>query len=264
MGVCVEMSGNGCRTFESMAGLQTVEGPFPALFRKLSGNALANVSRLDIACDDHDGILDMDTIIEKTQRNDVNSRMMKRQVVFSLDGTRRDGSTVYFGAPSSDFRVRIYDKAAEQGQDGHWVRVEMVFRGNNALGFVDQVVIGIPVGDLAAKVMNDKFCFIERDNKVISRCSVCDWWQNFVEDLESVCVFSRKVAKHAIEQVKSWVEKQVGPSLAMIVDSIGFRSLLGIIQRGQLRLSDSQKSVVMDYRSFHSSNFAFTRVPVST
>ncbi|MCI8808133.1 MAG: replication initiation factor domain-containing protein, partial [Oscillospiraceae bacterium] len=33
-----------------------------------------------------------------------------------------NGSTIYIGAPSSDFRVRIYDKALEQGAEGHWVR----------------------------------------------------------------------------------------------------------------------------------------------
>lgn len=251
MGVCVSMSGNGCRTFETMSKLQdqTDSGAFPVLFGLLAGNPLANVSRLDIACDDHAGHLDMEKIIKKIYRNDINSRMTKRQVVVSLDGTNRDGSTVYIGSPTSDFRIRIYDKALEQGQSGHWVRVEMVMRGNNASGFVDQVNIGIPVGELAAKVLNDKFSFIEKDDTNISRCSVCSWWLNFIDEVDSICLFSRKVIQHAIEHVAQWVNDQVGPSLAMIYASLGLDHIIDIIHRGRLRLNNKQESLVNDYQA---------------
>lgn len=250
MGVCVSMSGNGCRTFETMSKLlhQTESGPFPVLFGMLAGNPLVNVSRVDIACDDREGYLDMEQVIQKTQQNDINSRMTKRQVVVSFDGTERNGSSVYIGAPSSDFRIRIYDKALEQGESGHWVRVEMVMRGNNATGFVDQL-IGVPVGQLAAQVLNDKFSFIERDDSNISRCTVCSWWSTFVDDIESVCIFSRKVIQHAIEHVASWVESQVGPSLAMIAASLGLDHIIDIIHKGRLRLSDKQECLVNDYQA---------------
>lgn len=139
MGVCVSMSGNGCRTFETMSKLTldltdkqgTQSVAFPALFQLLASDADANVTRLDIACDDHAGHLDTDDILDKVQKNEVNSRMTKRSTAISFDGTQRAGATAYIGAPSSDFRVRIYDKALEQGVDGHWIRVELVMRGAN-------------------------------------------------------------------------------------------------------------------------------------
>lgn len=251
MGVCVSMTGNGCRTFETMSKLpdqDAMGGAFPVLFGKLAGNPLVNVSRIDIACDDHEGYLDMEQVVQKTMDNDINSRMTKRQVVVSLDGTQQDGSTVYIGSPSSDFRLRIYDKALEQGQSGQWVRVEMVMRGNNATGFVDQV-IGVPVGTLAAKVLNDKFSFIEKDDSNISRCSVCSWWANFVDDVESVCLFSRKVIQHAIEHVAKWVNDQVGPSLAMISASLGLDHIIEIIHKGRKRLTGKQECLVNDYQA---------------
>ena len=62
MGICVSMSGNGCRTFETMSKLTlnledkqgTQSVAFPALFQLLASDADAdaNVSRIDIACDD--------------------------------------------------------------------------------------------------------------------------------------------------------------------------------------------------------------------
>ena len=85
MGVCVSMSGDGCRTFERFSSLG-----FTRLFRKLfenmvevredSGevavtlkkptNCICNVSRIDVACDDKardgkSGLLDISLIEEK-------------------------------------------------------------------------------------------------------------------------------------------------------------------------------------------------------
>uniref|UniRef100_UPI0025AA2300 replication initiation factor domain-containing protein n=1 Tax=Phocaeicola sartorii TaxID=671267 RepID=UPI0025AA2300 len=142
MGVCVSMSGNGCRTFETMSKLTRDKGtsPFPVLFQHLRADESANVSRIDIACDDQDGYLNMEQIVEKVQTNELNSRMTRRSVIVSYDGTWRSGSTVYIGAPSSDFRIRIYDKALEEGVEGHWVRVELVMRQKNATAFIEQAV----------------------------------------------------------------------------------------------------------------------------
>ena len=148
MGVCVSMSGTGCRTFENHTKMLLDDAhdeqgtgytAFPNLFQIICANN-CNVSRIDIACDDHDGALNMDDIVESVMNNDVCTRMQKRQVVLSYDGVDKDGTTVYFGAPSSDFRVRIYDKAKEQGDlVSHWVRVELVFKGKNALAFVQNL-----------------------------------------------------------------------------------------------------------------------------
>ena len=108
MGCCVQMSGNGCRTFETYSKLHldgnideqgTGYTVFPALFQLLLAND-CNVSRIDIACDDHDGSLDMQDIVDSVMRNDVCTRMQKRQVVLSYDGVDRNGTTVYFGSPS--------------------------------------------------------------------------------------------------------------------------------------------------------------------
>lgn len=257
MGVCVSMSGNGCRTFETMSKLTldlkdkqgTPSVAFPALFQLLASDADANVSRIDIACDDREGYLDMDEIIAKAQDNAINSRLKKRRIVYSLDGTQKDGATVYIGAPSSDFRVRIYDKALEQGEPGHWVRVELVMKGKNSNAFVEQMTGSENVGKLAAQVINDKFSFIERDDSNITRCTVCDWWQNFVDELESVRLVAREVIQHTVEQIGNWVEAQVGPSLAILFQTMGWPYIFELAKDSAKRLSDKQISLVTDYNS---------------
>lgn len=258
-GVCVSMSGNGCRTFEQFSKLTldgcidkqgTVNCTFPALFQLICCND-CNVSRIDIACDDHDGALDLDMIASCVRDKNMNTRMQYRQIVESFDGSGRDGFTIYLGAPSSDFRVRFYDKAAQLQEAGHWVRCELVLKGKNALGFVQNFVNCDSLGTLTCGVINDKFSFIDRDDSNICRCSVCSWWVDFLGSLESVCVFSREVVQHPIEYIRDWVVRQVAPSLGMLYKAYGAVAFYeDIVKDGFLRMTGKQEQLCADFREF--------------
>ena len=262
MGVCVSMSGNGCRAFETMSklGAKDKQGKesvvFPALFQLLTADENANVSRIDIACDDREGYLDMDEIIARTRANAVNSRMRWKDIHESIDGVSKAGATVYIGAPSSDFRVRIYDKALEQGVDGHWVRVELVMRSANANAFVEAVTGSETVGKLAAQVINDKFSFIERDDSNISRCTVCEWWQNFVDTSLKVRLVSREVIQHGVERIRGWIESQVGPSLYVLMKTMGIMDIYSIAASSAGRISSQQEALILDFQSLCSARRA--------
>ena len=262
MGVCVSMSGNGCRAFETMSrlGAKDKQGKesvaFSALFRLLAADETANVSRIDIACDDREGYLNMDEIVARTRANAVNSRMRWKDIHESIDGVSKAGATVYIGAPSSDFRVRIYDKALEQGADGHWVRVELVMRSANANAFVAAATGSENVGKLAAQVINDKFSFIERDDSNISRCTVCEWWQNFVDELDKVRLVSREVIQHGVERIRSWIENQVGPSLYILMKTMGIMDIYSIAASSAGRISPQQEALILDFRSLCSARRA--------
>lgn len=260
MGVCVSMSGNGCRAFETMSRL-TIKGAkdtqgtastaFPTLFQLLAAEPSANISRVDIACDDREGHLSMADIVRKVQDNEINSRMSKRTLYLGYDGTRRSGTTVYIGAESSAFRVRIYDKALEQGESGHWVRVELVMRGENAQAFGQQLTNAESVGRLATQVINDKLSFIERDDINITRCTVCPWWRAFVDELESVRLVARETVQHGVEHIASWVEAQVGPSLAILFQTMGFPKIFELAVEAGSRLSDKQRFLIADYNALY-------------
>ena len=257
MGICVSMSGNGCRTFESMSRFgggtddaqDTPSAAFPALFRLLAADERVNISRIDIACDDKEGYLDMSEIVSKAQANEINSRMTRRSVVVSYDGSQRDGSTVYIGSPSSDFRVRIYDKALEQGTDGHWIRVELVMRSANANAFVSQMTTADSVGKLAAQVINDKFSFIERDDSNITRCTVSVWWQAFVDELDAIRLVTRGTIEHSVERIRNWIEAQVGPSLAVLFKTLGSQYVSRLALDAIKRLNDKQKFHISDFNA---------------
>ena len=249
--VCVSMSGNGCRAFETFSKLSPDKqtSPFLPLFNKLMSDDNIHVTRIDIACDDRDGVLDMDLMAAKVREGAVNTRLTSRDIHQKFCGEANDGMTIYIGSPSSDFRLRIYDKAKEQGIEGHWVRVEMVLRAEHSRAFVSQVASGEDVGTLAAKVLNEKFLFIERDDTNISRCSVCVWWSAFVQEVEAVKLVARCVIQHAVERIDSWVSSQVGPSLYILAHTMGLHRLYEISQSAADRLSRKQEALIADFNS---------------
>lgn len=249
MGILVTMSGQGCRSFEAMTQYSKKEPAFQQLLCKLSEDPDCHVSRLDVACDDHVGLLDMNEIFDRVQSRQVNTRITKFRFVGEMSSKNREGLTVYFGSASSDFRIRIYDKAYEQGVEGHWVRVEMVLQGQNGDAFSAELASGTPVGELAAMVLNDKLSFIERDDCNISRCTVCGWWSAFVDELRKLQLVAREAAKHPIQYIRDWLEYQIGPSLALIRKTMGFGTLLDISHSAENRLTRKQDSLIADYKS---------------
>lgn len=68
MGVWVEMSGQGCRTFETLSRVG-----WDALFSFIDTNHL-KITRLDVAFDDHSGILNIRDIVEDTQEGNFVSK----------------------------------------------------------------------------------------------------------------------------------------------------------------------------------------------
>lgn len=133
--------------------------------------------------------------------------------------------------------------------DGHWVRVELVMRSKNANAFVEQLLNAESVGKLAAQVINDKFSFIERDDSNITRCTVCGWWMKFVDELESVRLVARCVIQHSVERVESWVQSQVGPSLAILFQTLVWSHIIEIAYAGIERLSEKQQCLISGFNA---------------
>lgn len=134
MGIWLEMMGQGCRAFETYGN-----GDFDSLFQLILDNPDdMNITRLDVAYDDHTGIVDINQILSDTRNQYYQSRFNNWEVI---EGSK--GSSVLHGSYSSEMLVRIYDKAMERKyKDGwHWIRIELQMRRERAMEFIKKKVI---------------------------------------------------------------------------------------------------------------------------
>ena len=112
----VEMSGQGCRVFESYG-----HGDWIYLFSNLLSNETINITRLDVAYDDFNGLLDLDEIVaDVLSQHFISKSRSKRYKSGSWDvHLSSEGTCVTIGKSKSNLSCRIYDKAAERNCNSH-------------------------------------------------------------------------------------------------------------------------------------------------
>lgn len=101
-------------------------GPSADLARRIavSLNVVGRVSRIDVACDSLEGWLPAENRVLKWADEHPNSVLL-----FNGDFYRGErGRTYYTGSPTSDRRIRTYEKGIQLGEDPNWVRVEYQYR----------------------------------------------------------------------------------------------------------------------------------------
>ena len=156
-GLCVVLSGRGCRDFEKYGN-----GNYKALFQLILDNwsednsyRKMNITRLDYAFDDFNNGLDLHTLADYTRKGyfvssckcvtkDINGKTVSKGKFTICES--ECGLTVYFGSRSSNTMIRFYDKFLEKLNSGcaeeipegctSWVRCEIELKNVNCIGFV--------------------------------------------------------------------------------------------------------------------------------
>lgn len=172
MGVWCEMSGQGCRTFETLSKHFLAGDGWADMFKWIHENG-CKLTRLDVAFDDHTGVLPIGRIVEDTQTGMWVSKSEYWETVLSSVGT-----SIIFGAPASKVRIRIYDKAAERHvPDVHWIRCELQLRDDRAQAFTE---LPQPIGEAFAGVILNYLRFIEPSDDVNKwRWPMTGYWRCF-------------------------------------------------------------------------------------
>lgn len=213
MGSCLDMSGQGCRTFEEFGGIE-----FPELFQVILDNPTDfHVTRLDVAFDDHTGILDIKEIWHDAD----DFQYVSRARYLSIQKEFKDreesnlpGITVYHGSKQSDFRVRIYDKAAERGfgSERHWVRVEMQLRDDRALAFIQAPE---PIGVKFRGVLHNYVRYVEPDELDSNRWRwpMKQYWADLIEGIEKIRLFTSPGIEYNLMKLDRYVFDQAGGAI---------------------------------------------------
>lgn len=205
-------------------------------------------SRIDIAADDFEGVLDLVEMGRKVKDAEFVCRGRLVDETKRLSGGQ--GHTIYFGRRGSNSFARAYDKSAEQadkckGVFTSWVRVEMEYRGDRAQAVFLHIVTHSESWREDAKGWLLSFLDFkspsEDQNK--SRWLTVDWWAVFLDNAAKLRLVIPK-AQRTIEDVRRWVQHQVAPSLLALGKIIGWDNLFAIIVASECRLSESLQGMI--------------------
>ena len=213
--VCLEVSGTGCRTVEELSGNTFDWFSFLSSFEPEIRAGEANVSRLDIAGDDRDGLLNFRRMIPHCKHR---RYICKARWRIWIDG---DEQAIYFGSPKSDRRLRIYNKALEQGLDGHWLRCEMQMRNDNAVSFLLNWFRAKDIGKCYGGVLLDflRFTRTSPEQHNHQRCQVMPWWTQFVGEVMRCPQLYVNGSDWGLWDVQHFLERQAASSLRLWLEA---------------------------------------------
>jgi len=249
MGICLDMSGQGCRTFEEYGS-----GDFIALFRLFSQDERFHITRLDVAFDDHSGILDIRQLFYDTDDQGGGQQFVSKFRKSKIEKSFKDGRpgiSIYHGSEQSDIMIRIYDKAAERGfTDGrHWVRVELQLRDKRAEEFLK---IPMRIGEAFAGVLLNYLRFVEPDtsdsNK--SRWKMTDYWAALVGDIGRIKIFTVPGGAYNAEKCRHYVFDMAGNAIdAMLQMCDSVDDFLVRLYTRRCRPNPKYEMVVKEYHA---------------
>ncbi|MCL1807981.1 MAG: replication initiation factor domain-containing protein [Oscillospiraceae bacterium] len=251
MGANVSMSGDGCRTFTQFHPMEELL----QIIHEGVKEGEINPTRLDVACDDHTGLLNLRRIIEVIRERKLRSRITHRRGIFNLNGSDQDeGDTVYIGSEKSEMRIRIYDKAKEQGDyDGTWNRLEMVNRRDYARAVIEALVTsGAEMGEIVAGILADRIAFIELDDVNISRCSLASWWAEFLETLKRIKLMFKEKPEMAVERLAHFFGDDLAACVYVLSEAFGDGFWKHVKDKGKEKIRKRHKTALDAYRAFNS------------
>lgn len=238
MGVWLEMSGQGCRTFESLGN-----GDYERLFRFVS-TGHGNITRLDVAYDDHIGVLPLDDIVQDTLHGEFVSKSRFWDVNISSVG-----KSIYHGSPKSDIRIRIYDKAAERHcEEGtHWVRVELQLRDKRALRFIQ---LDGSIGFNFAGVICNYLRYVEQEDSDSNRWRwpVKPYWGDLLLGANAIRLYEKPGADYNLDRCERYVYQFAGNAIDALIKIYGAGAFMEKLKNRNTRENPKYRQLIEMYK----------------
>lgn len=230
MGVWVEMSGQGVRAFETYSEVDICD-----IFKLILDHPdQMHFTRLDVAYDDHTGILPFQRILSDTLDLDdhgIRQNIVSRTQMVTPEGSHCNGDprfawSITHGRKSSEILLRIYDKAMEKGfPDLHWVRVELQLNHARADEFVRRLMAdnGLYIGDVYRGVVLNYVRYVEPSDTDSNRWRwpLKDYWQRFIDSAEPIRVWISPGKEYNMANVERYVYGQACESIKTLIDVFG-------------------------------------------
>lgn len=226
MGIHVQISGQGCREYESF-----YDGDWFELFAKLR-KLEANITRFDLAIDDirYNGDKPYFTIrklLRKISRGEIASkwRTGRRMNKLELNTGKSKGDTLYLGSDSSMIQLTIYEKDKEREanevelEEGltSWNRSELHLYDDRAYDAIGFILMGMSAGEVFQGIVRQYVRFLDRDpdNQNKARWNESEFWLQFLNEADKIQL-ARKAPDKTIEKKRAWLDKQVQKTFAQV------------------------------------------------
>lgn len=272
MGICVSMSGTGCRYYEQ----HMKDGEFCKngevwrdFFRRLRSlvdeHYKVNITRIDIACDDksetNKHFLDLDVIEASTNAREFVSQFQKVEEITTKTIIQGKvlGKCIYFGSMKSDTMCRFYDKLAEQKMKyktdrerlkefaniKHWVRMEFVFRREQAVKIVNAICDSSNFSQFFAEVVNGCIRFIERCNLNVSRCPLKKWWLRFIGTVKRTKLAVSDFKPYSFQKLRNYYLRNLSTTVCTLMHKMEPAEFFELTQlAGMNRLKGKHKKII--------------------
>lgn len=241
MGVWCEMSGQGCRAFESIGS-----GDYEYIFGLVKYGDL-HITRLDVAFDDHIGLLDIGRICLDTRAGEYVSKSDYWEIVESSKGC-----TVQHGSPKSDVLIRIYDKAAERHCEAgtHWIRIEIQLRDDRALQFVS---LPYDVGGNFAGVLCNYLRYVDSDDLDSNRWRwpLKDYWADVLCGASAIKLYVKPGLEYNIDRCERYVYQYAGNAVDALIKIYGVEEFKKRLSKRGTRPNPKYTQLVDTYKDFN-------------
>lgn len=251
--VCFTFSGQGCRVYETLRG-ESFDwiNWFRDIWTGFEPGSF-NFSRIDLALDVTDNTVpDMIKIIHLAEAKKYVSSF-RRVVTGHLDE-----EWVYFGSPSSDTRLRIYNKAMERDYPPgtKWVRFEFQHRDESADRLINHMINCVNLGQCFKDFCSASVRFTKRKNDGSysqnnqSKLEVAPWWSKFISGAGKITKFDHPGVEYNLLYCQKYIETQVAPTLAAYIEANegDISPLMEIVNRNRYRMNLKQKNMIENER----------------
>ena len=228
-GVLLELKGRGCRQFESYLLAQQRSWYDFLMDAFVDGGVM---KRIDLAINDHTGILDIPELAEKCRKREYigKSRSYKFYQSGELIKHREDdreymGRTLYLGSLKSDVYFCIYEKDYEQYvklgtplEEADIInRFEIRLRNERAYYAVRDLLTYYDAEQTAFSIINQYVRFVDEEpDKRKNDWKLNDRWAWFIGDNRQSLKLTTKPEPYTLDRTLRWVQRQVAPTLKML------------------------------------------------
>ena len=244
----LEMTGQGCREFETFSFFS-----FSDLMQLALDTKKYHMTRLDVAYDDHSGLLDIEQIEKDYRERFWISSSRKGKITVDVSKEKYepdydkyiDGISVMTGTKSSDMYMRIYDKAVERGyKDGrHWIRNELVLKQDRAVEFIKNKE---EIGKKFRGVIHNYFRFVtpSKSDTNMRRWKMREYWRKFLENAEKISVYTPKDIEYNLGRLHRYVFGQAGNSIDTYIQCVGLVEFLDDLLKRDTRRTPKQNYLI--------------------